>query len=73
MTTNKAREALRGNDEDLSVKLLEEIMATKDLDAAIVLLERIQAAERANTAEDIVIDLKHFGETGAIEVIENNY
>lgn len=71
--TNKMREALRGNDDNKAYTLLERIVATKDIDAAIVLLEQIQQAERANTVEDIVIDLKYSGEHGAVEVLENNY
>lgn len=73
MTETQTREALRANDENLAMALIEEIVAAKDIDGAIALLERIRMAERANTVEDIVIDLKDFKEVGAVEVIESNY
>lgn len=73
MTQTQTREALRANDEGLAMELLQQIIDAKDVDAAAALLERIQVAERANTVEDVKIDLADFGETAAVEIIESNY
>ncbi len=83
MTKTQTREALRANDENLAMDLLTEIMKAKDIDTAAALLERIQAAERANTVEDICIDLIDFhkdataemapGLGEAVEIIKVNY
>jgi hypothetical protein len=53
--------------------LLRQIMAAKDIDTAALLLEGIQEAERANTVEDICIDLTDFGQTDAVEIVKANY
>lgn len=73
MTSNGTREALRGNDDNLAMALLTEIMNTTDLDSAIALLERIKVGERANTVEDIVIDLTDFGQAEAAGIVKVNY
>jgi hypothetical protein len=73
MTKNEIREALRANDEDLAMALLEAIMKASTLDEAAGLLEDIQVGERANTVEDICIDLADFEEHEAVEIIKANY
>jgi hypothetical protein len=73
MTQTETREALRDNDTNLTTQLLEQIIAASNIDVAAELLQRIQIAERANTVEDICIDLNDFGQAEAVEIIEANY
>lgn len=70
MNANQTRDALRANDENLALRILEEIIAAKDLDAAAAILERIQVAERANTVEDICIEVGDLEGPAAASVIE---
>lgn len=73
MTKTQMVQAVRGYDEMMLLVAEMQAAVAAGEDAMLGLIEDITAAARAATVEDVKIDLKHFGETGALEVIENNY
>jgi hypothetical protein len=73
MTTKQMAKVLRGVDDDAMMALLQKIISATTIDEAGSLLEDIQAGERANTVEDVCIDLADFGQAEAVEIIKANY
>jgi hypothetical protein len=74
MTKAEITKAMRDQDHDAIDALGQEFTAAAgNVDRMISLLERIQKAIRADTVNDVIIDLKFSGETGAAEIIKANY
>ena len=73
MTKNQMIRAIQGHDEALT--LLDEMRAAVagGQDAMLNLIEQMTTAARADTISDVIIDLKDFGQTEAVEIIKANY